>query len=63
MAEILVVEDTILTRTILVNLLRENGHYVTEAADGNDAVIKYFENKILASPRILFSLINPADHT
>jgi len=56
MAEVLVVEDTILTRTILTNLLRENGHHITEAVDGNDAVIKYFE---IRPELVLMDLLMP----
>jgi len=45
MAEVLVVDDSILTRTILTNIITENGHHVTEAIDGNDAISKYFESR------------------
>jgi two-component system chemotaxis response regulator CheY len=45
MAEVLVVEDSILTRTILTNIMTENGHHVTEAVDGNDAISKYFKSR------------------
>ncbi|KAF5422725.1 MAG: two-component system, chemotaxis family, response regulator CheY [Candidatus Methanomarinus sp.] len=56
MAEVLIVEDTILTRTILTNIMRENGHHVSEAVDGNDGVNKYFE---IRPDLVLMDLLMP----
>jgi len=56
MAEVLVVEDTILTRTILSDIMKENGHHVSEAVDGNDGVKKYFE---IRPDLVLMDLLMP----
>lgn len=56
MAKILVADDSILTRTMLKNILLENGHQVIEAVDGNDAIAKYLEVK---PDLVLMDLVMP----
>jgi len=56
MVKILVADDSILTRTILKNILTENGYDVDEAVNGNEAVSKYNEIK---PDLILMDLVMP----
>ena len=41
MVKVLVADDSVLTRTMLKNILIENGYQVDEAVNGNEAVSRY----------------------
>ncbi len=56
MVKVLVADDSILTRTILKNILTENGYDVDEAVNGNEAVSKYDEVK---PDLVLMDLVMP----
>ncbi len=56
MVKVLVADDSILTRTILKNILTENGYDVDEAVNGNEAVSRYDEVK---PDLVLMDLVMP----
>jgi two-component system chemotaxis response regulator CheY len=56
MVRVLVADDSILTRTMLKNILIENGYHVDEAVNGNEAVSKYDEIK---PDLVLMDLVMP----
>ncbi|TLX73729.1 response regulator [Labilibacter sediminis] len=53
---ILIIDDSITTRNFLSNILKENGHEVTEAADGVEGLIKTNQIK---PEMILLDLLMP----
>ena len=56
MVKVLVADDSILTRTMLKNILTENGYDVDEAVNGNEAVSRYDEIK---PDLVLMDLVMP----
>jgi len=56
MVKVLVADDSILTRTMLKNILTEHGYQVDEAVNGNEAVSRYDEIK---PDLVLMDLVMP----